>query len=243
MGTWWQVRLIAAHLTMKSFQTIREPTFRPICQVSLFFREFVATHNADGLDEIPNISSNGGGIPLTIGRLAWFSQQPNGATYSIRRDGVLVRATAIADSRFATRVWPAATSSEIYGALPFGIRKTDFVAEANLANFIFPTTTTLTHFGQVAEFAASGSYANETGYVAIIDDSFSPARVIGFYLASPTAVPDRFPNASSRISDAWDVVGELTAVLRSQITASRLDAANQSIHSILTAPALVRSVR
>lgn len=54
------------------------------------------THNPGGLDEVPGVSSRGGGLPLILGRASVIQDEPAGADYSIRRDGVLVRATAIA---------------------------------------------------------------------------------------------------------------------------------------------------
>ncbi len=55
------------------------------------------THNPGGLDEVPGVSSRGGGLPLLLGRAGWFQAESPAADYSIRRDGVLVRATAIAN--------------------------------------------------------------------------------------------------------------------------------------------------
>lgn len=201
------------------------------------------THNPLGLDRIAGISSGGNGLPLLLARFSWLAQQPAGTAYSIRRDGVTVRATAIADEEFAVRVWPQGSNDQVYGAIPFGVAKSDFIANADPTGTIQPTTIVLTHFGQPAEFSSSGSYNGETGYVAVIDDSISPARVIGFWLAKSTIHPTRQPNASARTNDAWDILGELTAEERSALYSIREETNQDATQKLLAAPVLVRSMR
>lgn len=201
------------------------------------------THNPNDLDDILGVSSSDGGLPLLIGRLAWFSKQPADAAYAIRRDGVSVRATAIADAKFAVRVWPASENPQIYGAIPFGVLKSVFVSQTILDSSILPTAGTLMRYGQVASIAASGSYSGEVGYVAVIDDSIAPNRVIGFYLANASNIQDRQSNCSCRLQDAWPVVGSLTTEQRIALNVSRQEAAENSPNQLLKCPALVRSIR
>lgn len=86
------------------------------------------THNPDGLDELPGISSRGGGLPLMMGLLSWMSAEPDEAPYSVRRDGVVARAAAISQGKPATRVSPASPQNlfagvaEITGTTPFMLR-------------------------------------------------------------------------------------------------------------------------
>lgn len=83
------------------------------------------THNPDGLDEVPSVSSRGAGLPLILGSLSWLRAEPSSAGYSIRRDGVVVRATAISKGRVASGISPAIPNNlisgvdEVFGATPF----------------------------------------------------------------------------------------------------------------------------
>ena len=83
------------------------------------------THDPDGLDEAAGISSRGGGVPLMLGLLSWMRAEPADAEYSIRRDGVVVRATAISQGQPATAISPATPGglfpevSPIAGSTPF----------------------------------------------------------------------------------------------------------------------------
>jgi len=85
------------------------------------------TNDPDGLDEIAGISSRGGGLPLMLGLLSWLRAEPVDAESSIRRDGVIVRATAISQGQPATAISSATPSglfpggASMAGATPFVI--------------------------------------------------------------------------------------------------------------------------
>jgi len=72
-------------------------------------RSFLArlrrTHNPQGLDAIPGVSNTGGGVPILFG-LGPLTLPNTGAAYDVRRDGVTVRATAIAQAQPALQVGP-----------------------------------------------------------------------------------------------------------------------------------------
>lgn len=211
-----------------------------------FLARLRRTHNPNGLDDIPGVSSSGGGLPLLVGRLAWFSQQPAGAAYSIRRDGVTVRATAIADGKFAVRVWES-SHPRVDGAIPFGISKADFMLQPNPESSVFETNTLLTQVGQTASLGTPGGYAGQVGYIAVIDEDLlvdaGQGRVIGFLRMPGTPAPNRQPNASGRLTDAWEFLGELAPAERDALFVSRTEADANSPHALLRVPALVRSVR
>ena len=65
---------------------------------SSFLVRMRRTHNPDGLDDVPDVSSGGGGLPLMLARGGWMKAKDASAAYAIRRDGVTVRSTAIAHS-------------------------------------------------------------------------------------------------------------------------------------------------
>ena len=173
------------------------------------------THDPDGLDQIAGVSSGSGGLPLLMGRLAWFSVQPADAGYSIRRDGVTVRATAIADKQPVVRVWQT-NNSQIFSAIQFGVSKSDYLAHdlATLTDqtvppideVILPTTPVVgTGLGERVSLNETPSdaekYDGQVGYIAIIDQFEVESKddppqtevvnlVIGFHLIGfdPNAV-------------------------------------------------------
>ena len=75
------------------------PDFDPSAtDPSSFLVRMRRTHNPGGLDEVPDVSSRGGGLPLLLARAGWMKTEDGAAAYSIRRDGVTIRSTAIADA-------------------------------------------------------------------------------------------------------------------------------------------------
>ena len=218
-----------------SVGTLGDPT-------SSFLTRMRRTHDPNGEDRIPGVSSGSGGLPLLMGRLGWFSVRPAGSSYSIRRDGVTVRATSIADEKIAVRVW-ATTDNKIFSAIPFGVSKLDFVSKADVTADIKPTTTLVTQFGQVAEFASSGSYSGEIGYIAVIDESLSPPRAIGFFQVGAASASSRQANASSRLQDVWGGLSELSTAERESLWDSRAEVDSTSANQMLTSGVLVRAVR
>ncbi len=90
------------------FSDYTRTDFAPVAaSASQGARSFLArlrrTHDAEGLDAIPGVSNNGGGVPILFG-LGPLTLPNTGAAYDVRRDGVTVRATAIAESRPALHV-------------------------------------------------------------------------------------------------------------------------------------------
>jgi hypothetical protein len=209
---------------------------------SAFLSRLRRTHDPDGEDRIAGVSSGSGGLPLLMGRLGWFSVKPADSSYSIRRDGVTVRATAIADQKIAVRVWVTA-DTKIFSAIPFGVSKSDFISKIDISADIKPTTSVITQFGQSAQFAPSGSYSGEIGYIAVIDETLSPPRAIGFFQAGSVSASSRQANASSRLQDVWGVLSELTASERSILRASRSEVGSSSANHLLTSGVLVRAIR
>ncbi len=74
------------------------------------------THNPDGLDEVADVSSRGGGLPLLLARGGWMNAEDASTPYSVRRDGVTVRGTAIASARNAKSVGTFDGSLDLPGA-------------------------------------------------------------------------------------------------------------------------------
>jgi hypothetical protein len=62
------------------------------------------TNNSEDLDEIPDVSSRGNTLPLLFGLGATLQAADGGGGYSVRHDGLTVRATAIAQTRPALRI-------------------------------------------------------------------------------------------------------------------------------------------
>jgi hypothetical protein len=92
---------------------------------NMFLIRMRRTHNPNEDDEVPAVSSRGGPLPLLLGRLGWMNAEPADASYSIRRDGVVVRAAAISCGNPATVISPPIPSGlitgvdEISGSTPF----------------------------------------------------------------------------------------------------------------------------
>lgn len=208
---------------------------------SAFLVRMRRTHNPDGLDQVSGVSSGSGGLPLLMGRLGWFLATPSNAGYSIRRDGVTVRATSVADPRPVVRVWVTA-DPKIFSAIPFGISKSDFVSNANISADIRPTTSVITEFGQLASFSSSGSYSGEVGYIAVVDESLATPRAIGFFQVGLVAASSRQSNGSPRLQDVWETLSELTSTERSVLRASQEGVGSGSANQLLKSGVLVRTV-
>src|SRR5262249_46750454 len=74
------------------------------------------------LDDQTGISSAGNAVSLMFGRAALFADVPaSSKAYSPRRDGITVRATAIAATVRAKTVGPAYPDLNLPGATPFGL--------------------------------------------------------------------------------------------------------------------------
>ncbi len=80
----------------------------------------------------PDVASGGPSLPLVFGRGTMiFGDDPSGG-FSVRRDGLTVRATAIAEVRPALHVGLPQTNPSLPGATPFALRDT-FVQTVNAA--------------------------------------------------------------------------------------------------------------
>ena len=198
-----------------------------------FLARLRRTHNPNGLDQVPGVSSSGGGLPLIIGHLAWFAATSPQAEYSIRRDGVTVRATAIAQQQVALRVGNG--SDRVYGALPFAISVAELKAR-NFATGIVQTSATLTMVGQFVG-PLHPATPSSSGYIAVYTTINGVNRVIGF----KTSGASRLPNASARLTDAWEELGLLSEAERTVISNVQKDPGVRS--QLLKVPVLVRSMR
>ena len=122
------------------------------------------THDPNGLDEQAGVSSRGGGMPLLVGHLAWFSATDPNADFSIRRDGVSVRATAIADHQVAVQVGTS-NDARVLGTTPFAISSQDLVA-GNLSE-IQSVGSAHTTVGQTLSALGPTSQPTTAGYIAV----------------------------------------------------------------------------
>jgi putative Flp pilus-assembly TadE/G-like protein len=76
----------------------------------------------------PNIASSGPSIPMLFGRATMIAGDDPSGAYSIRRDGVTVRATSIAEVRPALHI--GAAQGGMPGAMPFALLDT-FITTVN----------------------------------------------------------------------------------------------------------------
>jgi len=104
------------------------------------------THDPDGLDDVSGVSSGSGGLPVILARAGWMGTESGTAPYSIRRDGVTVRATAIADGVAARAVGVANTTTSFLGAAPIAMTLTQWQSLRTSASFVPISATT----GQVS---------------------------------------------------------------------------------------------
>jgi len=92
-----------------------------------FLARMRRTHDPDNLDEVAGVSSRGGGLPLLLARAGWMNEDAS-AAYSVRRDGVTVRSTAIADGVVARSVGVAdlTMSPVLPGVAPIALSLRDW---------------------------------------------------------------------------------------------------------------------
>ncbi len=199
---------------------------------------------ANPLDRIAGESSSGGGSPLLIGHLAWFTAPADGQ-YDIRRDGVMVRATAIADGKPIVHVG-SANHPSVYPAIPFA-----FSSDDNQWYQIATARNTLGEIAQLVDSDPSDSIVvtpvdfasiTDVGYAAVLHERIDVQGqqnqyVVGFQLLDQGQT--RRPNASPRIVDAWQILSTLSEADRDAIVQRNQDLAD----TISKVPALVRSVR
>ena len=213
---------------------------------SAFLVRMRRTHDSDGLDAVPDVSSTGGGVPLLIGRLAWLPATSPGDAFSFRRDGTTIRATAIANDRPVVAVF-VTTDTRFYPVLPYTLRfdgsteewRDSVVADMYVEDPESPGQPLLPlriAVGTTVSGTATSEPASPEGYVPIVD---AGDRIIGFRLFESD--PSMIRNDSPRLQDAWAVLGELGQSDRDAVmNANRTEADDLGL---VRAPALERSIR
>ncbi|MFK7822348.1 MAG: TadE/TadG family type IV pilus assembly protein, partial [Planctomycetaceae bacterium] len=205
---------------------------------SSFLLRMRRTHNPDGLDEVPEVSSRGGGLPLLLGRAGWMRAEPADADYSVRRDGVLVRATAIASAVPARSVgvanrtltpaliglapvaiqladWQGLTTDTTYTLDPSNGELTDPADNSVVANVLRITETFPAFVGQV---------------LADIESAWPDANLIPDGTSEPTYVPltAQFSSSSTTVSE-----GVIVGFARIQLTRSGASFTLQPMNQIV----------
>ena len=109
---------------------------------SAFLVRMRRTHNPHGLDEVPGVSSGGGGLPLLLARAGWMRANDNPSNYSIRRDGVAVRSTAISHAAPARAIGVAdlTLTPSLIGAAPLAIELAGWNSMTINSNYALDTT-------------------------------------------------------------------------------------------------------
>jgi len=79
------------------------------------------TDDPDDLDEVPDVSSRDAPLPMLFGRGTTIAGADAGAPYSVRRDGLTIRATAIARVGPARRIGAPSPLLPELGAVSFAI--------------------------------------------------------------------------------------------------------------------------
>lgn len=215
-------------------QTYQRDDFEPNPTGNAFLARLRRTHNPNGFDQVPNVSSSGGGLPLIIGHLAWFSATNPTDRYSIRRDGVTVRATAIADQKPVVSVGES-RDIRVFNAIAFA-----FDLDLNAWYSIASEKHAL---GQIVDVVPGGPIEEpvETGYAPLVANFGVNKHIVGFRLLNPSA--NRAINASSRLHDVWPQLSELDEVTRLAILNRFQVLVNSTAANLATVPALVRSIR
>lgn len=219
--------------------------FIPNPSGNAFLARLRRTHNPCGLDQVPGISSSGGGLPLLIGNLAWFGATvPIDLTdpadpmapkpsYSIRRDGVTVRATAIAEQHPVVLVG-ASTDPAVHNSLKYAFD----LDTTSWFEIVDPRHA----LGETVEPLLSSPISEpvETGYAPLVISVEGNFYIVGFRLLNRD--PARPFNASPRLQDVWNTLSSLDEETRNTVL-NRFRALSTSNVDFATVPALVRSVR
>lgn len=184
------------------------------------------------------VGTSGETLPYLFGRgaLMFDKDTPDDPRHLIR-DGIKVRATAIADSRPVVRVWPELPSFGILGAVPVAYERSDWEGtRADPLKLVSPVTT----IGELVATNGAGD-PNVNGYAIIFESVSEQDRTIGFGWIGPDAPSPNadgtvaIQNASSRLSDAWSVLKDL-----SEFDRDRVRSLNKSLRFALQSPVLVR---
>jgi hypothetical protein len=139
-----------------------------------FLARLRRTSDLDGLDAIPGVSTGGElALPFLFGLGSAIKTNDPAEPYQPRRDGITVRATAIADGRPVVAVGPPVAGAT-YGVLPFSISSTTWTSLPEGT----PTTLITTGVGPGAGVIAVGDTLTAAegvatspgpGYVPIVD--------------------------------------------------------------------------
>jgi Flp pilus assembly protein TadG len=153
---------------------------------SSFLVRMRRTHDPDGLDEVSGVSSRGGGLPLILGRAGSIRAEPPNADYSVRRDGVLVRASAIAHAVPARSVGVAdrTLTPPLIGLAPLAISLDGWQALATNTSYILNATN-----GELTD-PADTSVPPTVVASAVRIDSLSPAFVGQVFADIESTWPD-----------------------------------------------------
>jgi hypothetical protein len=87
------------------------------------------TNDVNGLDNVVGVSTSGPTLPLLFGRGTTIEAPQEGQTYSVRRDGITVRATSIANARPALRV--GLPTADMNGVTPFVVDRAFYLSFNN----------------------------------------------------------------------------------------------------------------
>jgi len=103
-----------------------------------FLARLRRTPDYNGLDAVDGVSSTGGGVPILFG-LGPLTLTSSGAANDLRRDGVAVRATAIAGTRAALRAGPR-TYRNLFSAPPSDLAPEGYLvlARQTAGELLFP---------------------------------------------------------------------------------------------------------
>jgi len=163
--------------------------------VEAFLIRMRRTHDPHRLDRVSGVSSGGGGLPLMMGLLGWMHfDQPSGS-HDIRRDGAIVRATAIAHARPAMQAGVGNASLGLLGLLNARVDGTSWknansaaptqIAISSDAVILDSSQLRPTSIGEKAIQALNPSEAliASEGYLLLTDDldgTVNPPVIIGF---------------------------------------------------------------
>lgn len=192
---------------------------------------------ANPLDRVNGVSSSGSGSPLLVGRLMPFLPNPQGAS-DIRRDGVSIRATAIAVNEPIVHVGSGA-HPDVFHAIPFAYSPSD--------DQWYRLDEAVHDLGTIALFDPSDPDDKidpseiPAGYVAVVSEIVGQYRAVGFRL---NMLGERKRNnASPRLQDAWHALSMLSTDIRDAVLNRHRELAEDEDAELTRLPVLVRSVR
>ena len=196
---------------------------------------------ANPLDRIAGVSSSGLGSPLLLGHLSFFIHQPSGS-YDIRRDGVAIRATAIADRKPIVFIGDG-EGETFYSAISFA-----YWPDLNQWYEIATPAHALGETVQLVDQDPSDPDIDPVdigeiprpGYAAVIWEDLGSHYVVGFRLLK--SGEDRIPNGSPRLQDAWPTLEALSAESRDSILEKHGEYSGISEIEMSRLPAQVRSM-